>query len=196
MEITANPFYPKQMNGPVISAHGNSLNAEYSDAEFIEDYLYNLSIATAQETELENIGLLVGYPRPLVPEGFNNENVLIFGSLPIGQDPDIGLSWLRTTMGGQLSTIVVTETDFMGLGTYRKFLESVAVLKRKGITLKSVDKIVSVLSDQYQIYYSEDKDIVVEFAENIGFKNLWILTKLFYRIATVPQVIIMSEQGE
>ena len=196
MGITANPFYPSQMNGPVISAHGNALCFECSDAEFIGNYLYNLSILTAQETELENIGLLVGYPRPLVPEGFNDENILILGPVPLEQDPDIGLAELGSTLGGQLSTIVVSETDFMGLGTYRKFLESVAILKRYGITLKSVDRIVSVLSNNYDISFNQDGDIVVEYKENIGFKNLWILTKLFYRIATAPQVIIMSGQGE
>lgn len=196
MAIKPNPLYPSQMNGPVISANGNAVNSRFYDAEFIENYLYELSINSAQETELENIGLIIGYPRPLVPEGFNSENVFIFGTLPLEQDINIGFSTIGQELGGQLSTVVLSETNYMSLGTYRKFLSSMAILKRYGITLKSVDKIVSILSDQYEISYNEDNDIVVTFNVNIGFKNLWILSKLFYRIATAPQVKIQSSQGE
>lgn len=187
-------YYPKQMNGPVLSAAGQALNSRFADAEEIEEYLHGLSIDTADETELENIGRLIGYLRPLVPEGFNSENVLLLGTVPLTQDEDIGLSQLGTNIGGQLSTIVVSETNFMSLGTYRKFLKAVAVLKRYGITLKSIDYIVSGISTNYEILYDPDtKDIIVYFTENIGFKNIWILTQLFYRIATAPQVQIAAE---
>lgn len=187
-------YYPKQMNGPVLSAAGQALNSRFADAEEIEAYLHGLSIDTADETELENIGRIIGYLRPLVPEGFNSENVLLLGPVPLTQDEDIGLSQLGTNIGGQLSTIVVSETNFMSLGTYRKFLKAVAVLKRYGITLKSIDYIVSGISTNYEILYDPDtKDIIVYFTENIGFKNIWILTQLFYRIATAPQVQIAAE---
>ena len=82
MAIEPNRHYPKQMNGPVISANGEALNSRFEDAAAIAEYLYGLSIATAKETELENIGRLIGYPRPLVPEGFNQENLFIFSTLP------------------------------------------------------------------------------------------------------------------
>ena len=71
MEIEPNKHYPRQMNGPVISANGMALDSRFEDANAIQDYLYDLSIATAKETELENIGRIIGYPRPIVPEGFN-----------------------------------------------------------------------------------------------------------------------------
>lgn len=190
--ITPNKYYPKQMNGPVISAFGNARDAEFTEAEKVIDYLHNLSIATASETELENIGRIIGYLRPLVPEGFNSENILLLGTLPLASDPQIGLSKLGETIGGQLSSVVVSESNFMSLGTYRKFLESMAVLKRYGITLSSVDKVVSVVSKDYTISFNENKDIVVNFTENIGYKNIWILSQLFYRLTTVPQIIITS----
>lgn len=187
-------YYPKQMNGPVISAQGHALDSEFADAETIESYLHNLSIDTADETELENIGRIVGYLRPLVPEGFNSENVLLLGTLPLTQDENIGLAQVGGNIGGQLSTIVVSDTNFMALGTYRKFLKAVAVLKRYGITLKSIDYIMSGISTNYDIDYDDDtKDIIVTFNENIGFKNIWILSQLFYRIATAPQVQIIAE---
>ena len=190
-------YYPKQMNGPVISAQGHALDSRFSDAQAIESYLHGLSIDTADETELENIGRIIGYLRPLVPEGFNSENILLLGTLPLTQDVDIGLAQVGTEIGGQLSTIVVQDTNFMSLGTYRKFLKAMAVLKRYGITLKSVDYIAATISQNYEITFDEDtQDIVVTFSDNIGFKNIWILTQLFYRIATAPQVLVIADEGE
>ena len=192
MPIEPNRLYPRQMNGPVISANGKALDAEFSDAEAIENYLYNLSIDTANDTELDNIGLLIGYPRPVVPEGFNAENILLLGTLPLQSDSQIGLSEVGTEIGGELSTVVPDETNYMNTGTYRKFLKSIAVLKRYGITLKSVDLIAKNITLNYELTFTGSGDISIDFQEDIGFKNIWILTQLFYRIATEPQVLITS----
>ena len=185
-------MYPKQMNGPVIAAYKEAVAAEFSDAEEIQKYLYNLSIKTAQETELENIGRLIGYVRPVVPEGFNQENILLLGTLPIANDESIGLSSIGSQIGGVLSTLQSSETGYMALGTYRQFLSSMAKLKRYGITLASVDSIVSQVSNDYTIEWDSNKDIAVHFTHDIGYKNIWVLTQLFYRIATVPQVLISA----
>ena len=190
--IPVNRYYPAQINGSVISAFGAAINDEFAEAELIQNYLYKLSIDTADEKELESIGRIIGYIRPLVPEGFNAENILLLGTLPLETDLSIGLSTVGDNLGGQLSTISYTDTDFMDLGIYRKFLKSIAVLKRFGITLASVDKIVSIASKQYTIDFDENCDIVVHFTNDIGYKNTWILTQIFYRTTTSPQVLITS----
>ena len=195
--IKPSKYYARQMNGPILSANAKALDQELNDAKAIENYLYNLSINTAKETELENIGRIVGYLRPLVPEGFDSENVLLLGNLPLVQDEEIGLSTVGSQIGGQLSTIQTSDTNYMSLGLYRKFLKAVAELKRYGITLKSVDFIASTISQNYTIEWDEDtQDIIITFNDNIGFKNIWILTQLFYRIATEPQVLVVSNEGE
>lgn len=193
MAIVPNKLYPSQMNGPVISANGMALDAEFADAKAIEDYLYGLSIETARDTELDNIGRIIGYPRPLVPRGFNAENILLLGTLPIATDVEIGLATVSSLVGGELASVVKDETNYMSTGMYRKFLTSFAILKRYGITLQAVDKIASILSDNYDIEYDENADIEIIFHEDIGFKNIWILSQLFYRIATVPQILVYSE---
>lgn len=190
--ITPNKNYPKQMNGPVISAFGNAVDEELSEAQFIENYLYGLSIRTAQAAELDNIGRIIGYTRPLVPQGFNTENLFIFGDLPMIQEPSNGFSTIDSTIGGRLSSIYSGDTGFMPDDLYRQLLTQIAFLKRYGITLVSVDKICSVINQNYTISWNEKKDIEVKFNESIGYKNLWILTKIFYSIATSPQVLILS----
>lgn len=192
MAIEANKYYPRQMNGPVISAFGNARDEEFYNAEFIENYLANLSIDTADETELENIGRLIGYLRPLVPESISAENTLLLGSDPIIQDAEHGLSDIDQNTGGQFTSLNYTYSAYMSLGMYRKFLKSMAILKRCGITLYSVDQIAQSVNSDYTISYDENKDIIINYSKAIGYKNIWILTQLFYRIATEPQVLIKS----
>lgn len=196
MPITPNRLYPAQMNGPVISANGMAVDAGFEEAEAIEKYLYELSIDKADETELENIGLIIGYPRPLVPEGFNSENVLLLGPVPLESDPDIGLASVEHMVGGELSSIITSETNYMSLGNYRKFLKAVAIIKRYGITLDAIDRIAATISDDYEIAWQANADILITFNEDIGYKNIWLLTQLFYRVATEPQVLIQSTEGE
>lgn len=192
MAITPDITYPKQMNGPVISAFGTSVKNEFANAEKIAEYLHNLTIDSAQETELENIGRIIGYVRPVVPEGFNQENIFLLGTLPMEIDEEIGLSKIGSKIGGLLSTLSQTETNFMSLDMYRLFLKDMAILKRFGITLNSVDKIAHDIDPDYTITFDSNHDINLHFTNNIGYKNIWILTQLFYRIATEPQVLISS----
>ena len=180
------------MNGPVINAYAEALDDQFSDAATIADYLHGLSIATANETELENIGLSVGYPRPLVPVGFNQENLLILGTLPIETDVTNGLSSINSEMGGILSSTQPSESNYMGLNIYRQFLDKIAILKHYGITLASINEIAKLINTDYTISWDANGDIQLHYTESIGYKNIWILTQLFYRIATEPQVIITS----
>jgi hypothetical protein len=115
--------------------------------------------------------------------------------LDIPQDISIGLSDVDSEVGGRLSTTRSSTTDYMDLELYRKFLDKVAFIKRYGITLYSVDSICSLISKDYTFEWDEYQDIHVYFNTNIGYKNVWILTQLFYRLTTSPQVIITSESG-
>lgn len=181
------------MNGPVVNAYENALEEESQEAEIITAYLHDLSIETAQETELENIGLLIGYPRPIVPDGFNMENLFLFGSTPVESDPEVGFAGLDGQIGGQLSSTELNHNGHkIALGTYRKMLKTIARIKRYGITLKNVDDIAAEFANDYTISWTENGDIKVHYANSIGYKNVWALTQLFYRVCTAPQVTIES----
>lgn len=190
--IEKSPYLPSQMNGPVINSVMQGLDGQLKDADTIIDYLHDLTLDNAQETELESIGCIIGYPRPLVPVGFAEENILILTSLPLYQDESIGLATLNSELGGRLGTTELSDSNYMALGLYRALLKKVAYIKRYGITLYSIDQILKTIDTDYTISWNEDADIEVYFENEIGFKNIWLLTQLFYRIATVPQVIITS----
>ena len=192
--IEQSKYLPKQMNGPVINSIMKAMEDELSDTKTIEDYLYGLSIATAQETELENIGRIVGYPRPLVPVGFEAENVFIFTALQ-EQDSTIGFSTVDSEVGGRFSSLQKSKTNYMNLGLYRKFLDKIAYIKRYGITIYCIDQIARLVDDEYEILTDEwdaTGDITVYFPHYIGFMNVWILSELFLRVSTIPFVQVIS----
>ena len=195
--IEQSKYIPKQINGSILNAQKASLYDRLADARVIEEYLYNLSIQSAEETELENIGRLVGYPRPLVPEGFLDESdFFIFTTLPMEQNPLLGFSELDSEVGGKLSTVKESRTGYMSLGLYRTFLDKVAYIKRYGVTLYAVDQIAKLIDNDYEIDWNENKDVTVTFSRYIGYQNLWILSQLFLKIATSPQIIIYSFPDE
>lgn len=194
--IEKSKYLPAQMNGPVVNSVMAGLEERLADADNIKDYLYNLSILTAQETELENIGRIIGYPRPLVPVGFDQENIFLITSLPMEQDRAAGFSEIGSEVGGRLSSTQTSETNYMSLGLYRKFLDKVAYIKRYGVTLYSVDQIARLIDDDYTITWDEYENIEITFNNPIGFKNLWILSNLFFRFATLPQVVVYAQEEE
>lgn len=191
--IAQSKYLPSQMTGPVVNSVMKALDDELSDADTIINYLYNLSIVNAQETELESIGCIIGYPRPLVPDGFNQENLLLLGTVPIATDPEVGLSSVGENYGGTLTALGSDSGNYMSLGMYRDFLKKISYIKRYGLTLKSIDNIAALVSTDYELIIEENSDITIAYNTQIGYKNLWILTQLFRRIATNPQVLITSE---
>ena len=186
--IPQSKYVPRQMNGPIINAYAAAQEAESTEAQAITDYLHDLTLNNEQETELENIGRLIGFPRPIVPEGFNSSDIFLFTVPPVEINPEIGFSDL-TGPGGML---VSTDDDPQGtkidLGLYRKVLKVIARIKRYGVTIKNIDDIVSEFSTDYTISWEDDHDIRVFFNTSIGYKNLWVLTQVFGRVCTQPQV--------
>ncbi len=190
--IEPSKYLPRQMNGPVLNSVLAAIEDGLADAKEIENYLYRLSINTADETELETIGCLIGYPRPLVPEGFNDENLFVLGTIPIATDINTGFSTIDSEVGGVFASVRRSTNNYMDLNLYRNILDKVAYIKRYGITLFSVDKIAKLISSSYTLTWNANHDIVINFTQNIGYKNIWVLTNLFSRIATEPQVIITA----
>ena len=193
--IPISKYLPKQLNGYVLEAYAEALKQEIEKTEFVIDYLANLSIATANDTEAENIGRIIGYLRPIVPVGFDEDNVFLFGTLPMSVESEIGMGNAGTDTGGRLSTTELSDSNYMALDMYRRVLKAMAIIKRNGITLYSIDMIAASVSNDYDIEYDEDNDdgdITIIFNDGVGYKTVWFLSQIFLRIATEPQITIIS----
>lgn len=183
---------PRQMNGPVINAFMKALGENLGPADQIDSHLQGLSIATAQEKELESIGKIIGYPRPLMPAGLISENTFVLGTLPLQQDVRKGLASVATMIGGELSGVNDLVSVYMPLPTYRRSLIIMARIKAYGLTLENIDKIASLVTANYEITWTQQGDVTIHYTDAIGFARVWVLSQLFYRIATAPQVLVTS----
>lgn len=194
--IEAYKYFPGQMNGPVISSLGQAVESELELLDTIIAYLGNMTINNALEGQLEFIGMLIGFPRPLVPIGFNDENVFVFGTVPVITDWEIGFGAAGQSVGGKFTSVQTETGGYMNLGLYRSLLKGIAILKRYGVTLAAIDEIARVFDTNYTITFDEDEDIVITYGNSIGYQNIWLITKIFYKIATIPQVLVISGEED
>ena len=192
MSILLDPRLPRQMNGPVINSFMQALGENLAPADEIDSHLQGLSIETAQEQELESIGKIIGYPRPLMPAGLADENTFVLGTIPLATDYMKGLSSVNTMLGGELSGVNDLVSVYMSLPIYRRALVIMARIKAYGLTLENIDKIASLVNEDYDLSWTEQGDVTIHYTENIGFARVWVLSRIFYRIATAPQVLVTS----
>lgn len=192
MSIALDKRLPRQMNGPVINSFMQALGENLDPADQIDSHLQDLSIATAQDNELESIGKIIGYPRPLMPAGLIDENTFVLGTLPLQQDVQKGLSSVSTMIGGELSSVNDLVSVYMPITTYRRALVIMARIKAYGLTLENIDKIASLVNENYDLSWTEQGDVTIHYTDSIGFSRVWVLSQLFYRIATAPQVLVTS----
>ena len=192
MSIALDKRLPRQMNGPVINSFMQALGENLVPADEIDSHLQGLSIATAQEQELESIGKIIGYPRPLMPAGLADENTFVLGTIPLAVDYLKGLSSVSTMLGGELSGVNELVSVYMSLPIYRRALVIMARIKAYGLTLENIDKIASLINEDYDLSWTDEGDVTIHYTENIGFSRVWVLSRLFYRIATCPQVLVTS----
>lgn len=191
--IELDPRLPRQMNGPVINSFMQALGEELNPADQINAYLYGMSLETAQEQALESIGKIIGYPRPLMPAGFVDETKFLFGSLPLSENDFVnGFSQINTMLGGELAGVSDLTTIYMSLPMYRRALRIMARIKANGITLENIDNIASLVNSDYTISWTDEGDITIHYTDQIGFSRVWVLSQLFFRLATAPQVLITA----
>lgn len=192
MSIALDPRLPKQMNGPVINAFMQALGEELDPADQISAYLYGIKISNAQEEQLESIGKIIGFPRPLMPAGFNDEDTFALGTLPLSFDQLKGLAGLADMLGGQLVSKDDLQTVKMSITKYRTALVLMAGIKAKGITLENIDRIASLVASDYTITWDGYGDMTIHYANNIGFSKVYTLSRMFYMIATAPQILVQA----
>lgn len=192
MSIALDKRLPRQMNGPVINSFMQAMGENLDPADQINSHLQELSIATAQDNELESIGKIIGYPRPLMPAGLIDENTFVLGTLPLQQDVQKGLSSVSTMIGGELSSVNDLVSVYMPITTYRRALVIMARIKAYGLTLENIDKIARLVNENYDLSWTEQGDVTIHYTDSIGFSRVWVLSQLFYRIATAPQVLVTS----
>ena len=67
-----------------------------------------------------------------------------------------------------------------------------ARIKAQGLTLENIDKIAALVNSAYTLEWTPEGDVTIHYSEQIGFARVYVLSQLFYRIATAPQVLVTA----
>lgn len=180
------PYLAQQFSGPVSQAIINSAKAQFDKTQFELDYIKNADIDTVQTDLLYYIGIWCGLPWPLAPEGTFEEN-MFWHSQAIDY-PET--SALHGFSAGLLSSTSIVDMVQYPREVYVKLLKAWCKLRVEGLSLATIELLVSSFSTNYTLSYDANKDIVFTFLPNIESSSLFALRWLIPIVTTSPSVIL------
>jgi hypothetical protein len=189
-----NDFLCKRLNGPYAQSTINGIQSSYEDTYALINYFYNLSIDTANEKELEEIGKIIGLLRPFVPSEYIIDNAFIFfGIQQSGArifDVNHGFSSLEHPENGGRLVSVNSATIKLPLDIYRQILKKFAYIKYNGLTFTSLDYLLSISGANYEFSWNEFHDIVITIDSAVSVIFLYMYRKIFEFFATQPLILL------
>ena len=194
-----NAYLTPQLNGRVIQATIDGIQAAVQAPLPLVAYWGALSIATAQDVDgtLDYVGILVGYPRPIVSNIFFLATPLILADATLTEVDSIpsGLSDATGDMliGGELDTAIGSVGNIMPADWYRQLLPIFAQAKYLGLTLYVVDLIAAWANTAgsgtgYTIKRDAYNNINVVFTTSIDPRALYLANMTVAAIETLPLV--------
>lgn len=164
------PYLARQIRGNVSTAFGYGIDHVYeADKEFI-DFLSKFSIDTLYGGWLDQLGVIVGFPRPFLTKPFesflfDSEESLLDAELHgLSTDEPIiidGVEYDRND-GGVLTNIYQDIEDTpISDSLYKKYLYAITLL-RKTHSIKNIANVIELFisSTRYAITYKNDSGFV------------------------------------
>ncbi len=194
-----NAYLTPQLSGPVIQATIDGIQAAVQAPLPLIQYWAALSIALAQDVDgmLDYVGVLVGYPRPIVSNIFFLATPLILADATLAPVDSIadGLSDATGDMliGGELDTALRSVGNIMPADWYRQLLPIFAQAKYLGLSLYIVDLIAAWANAAgpgtgYTISRDAYDNINVVFTTSIDPRALYLANMTVAAIETLPLV--------
>ena len=186
----------RQLSGPYSDALIFGGNAELNVNDGALTFWRNLSIDSADDARLLQIGYLVGYPWPSAPAGSFDTNNLEFSNDPTGASPppvdnNKGLgTTLNPAIGGIFQDATVGIGNYIPAAMYRSLLRAVAQIKYNGLSLSRICSLLAFFSNSFAISYDANKDIKAVFSVDIGSGNIWVAQEAFNAVTTAPRILV------
>lgn len=193
--INVRDYLARQLSGLRILQIADGISQAFNRFVPYLQYLQTLSLDTAQENELEQLGTIIGYTRPLVPNAIILDKVFTFTAIASGKTfSETGFSG-TTVDGGNFSPLnLVLDSNKMSIAQYRKILKALAQLKWGKFSILSIDTICQVFHPTYDITYTAEKDILIQFkisgSYSISNTNLYLANSIFDQFFnSAPRVV-------
>lgn len=183
----------RQLSGPLISTVVDGVSYQINRMVPYLNYLKSISLDTALDTDLETIGFIIGFIRPLVPNEVILEKLFKFSNYLVAPSfSETGFGAVDGSIqGGNFSELgEVLDTNKLPLTQYRFLLKAVARLKWNKLSLVSVDKVCKLFHTDYDITFLTSHDILIVFKDSvtgtkISLTNLYTANLVFEVIFNV-----------
>jgi len=182
------PYLAQQFSGPVSQATIDAAKSQFDKTQFELDYMYEADIDTVQTDLLYYIGVWCGLPWPLAPEGTFDENMFIFSQASAYPEN----SSLHGFDAGLLSSTSVVDLVKYPREVYLKLLKAWCKIRVEGVSVKTVESLVSAFSTNFTLSHNGDKDLVFTFLPNIEGSSLFALRWLLPIVAVNPGVVLVQ----
>jgi hypothetical protein len=187
-----NDFLLKRFNGPVAQAMIDGIQSSFDYTKELTSYLYTISIDTAYERELEEIGKIIGFPRPFVPNEYLASNQFTFFDDPdtVTIDLNHGFGDLAFPEIGGRFTDIDQNLVKLPIDAYRPLLKKFAYIKYNGLSIATLDNLFSLTGESYSIAWNAAHDIEVTFTPALSSIYVYVYGLIFNVFCTNPTVII------
>lgn len=184
----SNKYFIKQLYGTrirgVVTAIENFLNINKP----LLDYFSTLSIDSAQDKNLETIGRLMGFVRPIVNTQDFAETLFRFTET-YGDDSLAGFAVTYSTSGGGLYDFLEPQYAYLNIEEYRKVLKAIAEIGYSK-SIQMLDRIAAIYDTSYLIEWDSHGDITITLNTAGVYKAAtcqYVLDKIY---TSAPQIIV------
>lgn len=191
----SNTYLPAQMSGPLATAVEQRGIAEFSTSDDVLVYLSTLNLDTVDADVLAILGELIGLPWPTVPVGtYSNTNFTLISAASFPQYSNLtGLGSVdNPAIGGWLTSVDLSSGTRIPIGLYRQVLKLCAQIKQEGLTLKTVDALVSIFTLHYTVTWNSFHDLVVTFNPDLDTGSLYTLN-LILGLFTIDPIVVLVQ---
>ena len=152
----ASKYLASQLSGPLAQSVIGAQEYDYSLKDNALSYYQNISIDSALENDLTNIGLWIGMPWPTAPASLIAGNVFLFGTSSTFPHVNNSIGFGTTSnpsIGGLFTSLSANDSSYIPIDKYRALLKWFAWFKRNGFTIESIDRAANIFSTHYTINF-------------------------------------------
>ena len=152
----ASKYLASQLSGTLAQSVIGAQEYDYSLKDNALSYYQNISIDSALENDLTNIGLWIGMPWPTAPASLIAGNVFTLGTASTFPHINNSLGFgtvSNPSIGGLFISTSPTDSAYIPVDKYRALIKWFAWFKRNGFTIESIDRAANIFSNHYTITF-------------------------------------------
>lgn len=192
MALDREKYLANQLNGKFISLLFDELTSPFYGSDKDLKQIFNLSLNTAKESNLDFLGDIAGVKHPLIPQALTNPNTFEFFRDPAGsttlKDENKGFSALNQQNGGRFLSVSEQNANYISDSDFSKYIEGYCYLKWNGFSWASIAYITEIFADNANVYVNDTTADILVLAQGETQPSRYLLELIFEEFAMAPQI--------